>query len=169
MARRGCQVHARHLGTEASARACCTASPQKANYTTSFAPKPRPQAGGEPSGSQRAPVPAAQPPAVPPCRGDRGASSTELPPGEAPICHVRRQTMRKRVSSAPQTGEDQVAASAICSLRFITLCFVPNFKTPPNQGSRPQHCFIFKLPQMRWTPLLSAPSTFCLLQPARCG
>lgn len=41
----------------------------------------------------------------------------------------RGEFERTGLSSAPQTGKDQVAASAIYSLRFMKLCFVSNFKT----------------------------------------
>lgn len=73
------------------------------------------------------------------------AQRCQLGSGEAHIYHAKRGVRRKRLNSAGQTGEDRVVGSVIYSLRFIKPCFVPNFKAPPNQGSRQQYCFIFKL------------------------
>lgn len=91
------------------------------------------------------------------------------PTAEVCIYHTKRGIKRKGLSSGPQTGKDRVASAAIYCLRFIKLSLVPNFKTPPNQGSYPQHCFIFKLGQMHWTVLHSTPYNFRQLQHARCG
>lgn len=57
------------------------------------------------------------------------------PTAEVCIYHTKRGIKKKGLSSAPQTGKNQVSSAAVYSLRFIKLSFVPNFKTPPNQDS----------------------------------
>lgn len=63
------------------------------------------------------------------------------PTAEVCIYHTKRGIQRTGLSFAPQIGKHQAASAAIYSRRLIKLSFVPNFKTPPNQGSYPQHYF----------------------------